>query len=92
MLAAIEQPGIWLIVIAAMVWFGMMALKIVGIDLNYALSWHHLRIQAHTLRLEQHKRLQAMILAARGGVEPDVDLVIETEPDATEEDSTRAAA
>jgi len=61
MLAVIDNRETWLIVAIGGSWLVLMAFRIIGIDLMYAMAWHHLRVQAHQLRLEQYERIQAMM-------------------------------
>ncbi len=61
MLAVIDSTLLWGVIIAASAWLALMSLRIITIELHHALAWHHLKIQAHTLRLEQYERLRHML-------------------------------
>jgi hypothetical protein len=61
MLAVTDSSLLWVVIIAASAWFALMSLRIITIELRHAMAWHDLKVQAHTLRLEQYARLRQML-------------------------------
>ena len=52
------QAGIAAALIAA--WMVFMCVKAIAGDLDYAIRWHDLKVQAQTLRLKQMRRLREL--------------------------------
>ncbi len=41
-------------------WLVWMCLRVIATDLMYGLSWHNLKVEAHTLRIKQMDELRAI--------------------------------
>ena len=63
-MAMLLMPGeVWLVVGVIAAWLVLMCLRSLGHELDYATRCHNLKVEVHTLRLQQIKRMRDMGVA-----------------------------
>jgi hypothetical protein len=66
MLAAIAEPAhVWVAVAIIALWLVLIALKLLGQELDYAVRLHALKVETHALRQRQVKRLKELGIKRR---------------------------
>jgi len=56
----IDGGDVWWVVLAVAAWLVLMCLKAIGKDIDHAVRWHDLKVEAHGLRLRQQRRLKEL--------------------------------
>jgi hypothetical protein len=66
-LAFMLSPGdVWFVVALIAAWLILMCLKSLAHEMEYATRCHKLKVEVHTLRLQQIKRMRDMGMGRKG--------------------------